>query len=1774
MFRRKKRKETVLPPDRETYRDFTDAIDSAVMIITAEHEIRYMSKASKRTWGSKEGKKCHLVLRNSRTACSECPLEEVIASSGAEKREMRMCSLDGWHDHENFYVRVGDPSYPLQYVALLSTNIDKRKSLEREATESERRFRDLFDSSVDGIIYTDMEGRILDANNSYLDMLGYSLSEIRPLTNQQLTPTKWHEMEERIIRSQVAVSGHSDEYEKENIRKDGSVFPVSVRAWLTEGEDEEPVGMWGIVRDITERKAAEEALRESEERYRLIADSSYTGIFLHDGTELLYMNDRASEISGYPREHFKRMEDVIGLLLPGERDRIVDNIRRRIDGEDIVQVYDTTIIRADGETANVQLMINSMTIGGKPAILVVVNDMTERVEAEEAVKESEEKYRTLVESSSDAIFIADADGVVLFANTASAQLSGVELDELVGRSLFNFAHPDVRNETIKFVYGEWAAGRDVTGLPIRVMVNGKEGFFEATVAMLGEPGPEARAMVLVRDVTEQEENQRRLEESEERYRTIVENSKDPIVVTNRSGELLYANEATEHVFGFASDEIIGNNLFQFVHPDDREKVALAFIQDWKTGQTTPDYPIKLVRADGSAVFAETTSGIIGWPGEDAKQIFVIRDVTERQRREAERALEFKIEEGLAAITSRFIDPVSVNAAIGETLEVVGELLDVDRVYYFEISTDRNTVSGTKEWVSEGVEPLGGELQELVDLSGSLWAKMFENHEVITLDEAGQVHRDGDRDFLEKKGIHFMAAAPIFIAGRLTGFIGIGDGELGRQWLEHEIGFLKGITETVSRALERREWVEELERSERFRTRITENIDEGLVVLSNGTVTWVNRRLCEIHGYEPEEIIGRTTEFLVPGGGYTGEYVSRMLIALNETGRYVSEEKAVRKDGTVIDVLLAVTPLAGAEEEGGGFELLAAVRDITEARRMQAEVKAAADAYSTLFSTAGDGLIVHSVEGKIVDANERASVYTGFDRDELLGMNIVRLVSGEHRRHIQDWRKELEVEGSSIFEVDLARKSGGTTPVEVTARMTRIWGESVVLSSLRDITERKRAEEALVESEGRLRMAGKAAYDLIYEWDVETGHLEWFGDIDGMLGYQQGEISQSIEAWLNLVHPEDAGKLADAVEFHRTSVEPIQYEYRVKHMDGSWRYWNDHGLPLLDSKGCPYRWIGVCTDITGRKQAEEDTRRRAAQLASLNEIGKAATSSLNLEIVLEEILDVALDVSGVGSGVVTVQTPSRGERTAAVAGRGLSFEYIKRVNDEGVRRKGVEYATSSGSAIMNPDGECLPEVNPWVCEDLLTEGRAQAVFIPLLSGEKVMGGMVLASESPGRFEERDIGFYNTIGAKIGVSVENALVYRELAAEHERLSLLYRITQSISGELELEALMDTTVEEAASVVGADNALIAMVEPGVREFKWSASYNLDIKKMDGIVMPVDDGIGGSTVKSKRAIRFPRAGKKLEDLREDKVASALGIRSGIVVPLISGDRVLAVMGIHFTSTENPLSDEDILLLEAIGRQAGVAIEKARLFNETKQHLEALEKAHRELMVLDRMKSDFVSTVSHELRSPLAVIEGFAKTLVEHFDRIDRETERESIEIILKKAIALEGLVENILDMSRIEEGRLEVSLEPLDIVELCELVREDQERVTERHEVSLEAQTGEITVVADREKVEVALGNLVRNAVKFSPDGGKVTISVREAGGMVEIEVSDQGIGIPIGEQERVFDRFYQVDSGETRTFQGSGLGLYITRELVEAMGGTVTMESEPGLGSTFRFTLPLAR
>ncbi|HEY5527084.1 MAG TPA: PAS domain S-box protein [Candidatus Anoxymicrobiaceae bacterium] len=1389
-------------------------------------------------------------------------------------------------------------------------------------------------------------------------------------------------------------------------------------------------------------------LRESEERYRAILENSGVGFIIHDGNNILYANERAGRIIGRDTEQFKQVADIVNLAPPEDREMMLKTLRQRMTGDDSVRKdYDVRLARSDGSVAVVQLIHTPMTMGGRKVVLVAANDVTDRVEAEQAVKGSEQRYRTLIESSRDAIITADPKGRILFANRASSSLTGKKAAEMIGNSVYQFVHPDEKDATRQKFVREWEAGRGVARFPVRSLVKGAERFFEVATAILGEPGPNANVMLIASDVTERVLAREALEDSEEKYRTIVETTHDAIVAVNRAGEILFANQAVEPMFAVSAEEAKGRNVFSFVHPDDRDAASRELTRDFKAGKAAPNYSLRCLRADGSTIFAEVNSGLVGWPGDDAMEILVIRDITERRQREEERERQLKVEEALSTITAIFVDPADMNQAILRTLEDLSDFLGGNRAFYVEIGGDGHTLQNSLEWSASG-EPFAERLRwEDAKEYPYLYPRLSAGQEVV-FESVEELPEETAAEFRDTFGIDSFAAMPIFVGDGFRGVLGYTSIGEKRRWSQQDLNLLREIARTISRALERREFVEELARSERFRTRITESIGEGLVVISNGIITWANSQMSELSGYSLEDLTGQTTEILMPEPGLFPDIATVMVQSLAEAGVFSAENKLKRKNGTLIDVHFYVTSLGVTE--GGVGEVLLALQDITESKQMREEVEAAAEAYSTLFSSAGDAYLIHTMAGNIIGANESAVAYTGFSREELLTRNITELVPERLRVRYDELESDVMEHGITTFETRLLRKDGSTLPAEASSRLTRIWGETVVLSALRDISE--------------------------------------------------------------------------------------------------------------------------------RKKAEEETARRAAQLVFLNEIVKASTSSLELDTVLEAILHVATEVSHAEAGMVLLSN-APGRRPSSVTTSKVDDKFHGTVGEQGLRELMAWLFAQRQSTFLLELGEGQPQEPKFgFAEALAKQGIRQALFIPLYSGEKSIGIIAMSSSEEDAFDERDIGFYNAAGAEIGVSIENVLIYQELTAEHERLSLLYRSAQSISGELELQSLLDTTAAEAARAVGANSAVIGLIEPDWENFVFRAAHNLDVRLLEPIALDVTDGIGGQVVRRKKTVLIPREAAASQEERElienDPVIIATGVDFGAATPLIAGDRVVGVFALERPANGAEFSPEDVLLLEAIGRQAGVAIQNARLYEETRRHLAALEKAHQELMVLDRMKSDFVSTVSHELRSPLAVIEGFAKTLSEHFERLDEETKRESIEIILKKSVALEGLIENLLDMSRIEEGRLEVSREPFDIVELCEGVSEDQERVEGLHEVRVETDARPVVVIADREKTEVAVGNLIRNALKFSPGGGEVTVSVNQTKSVAEISVRDEGIGIAPEQLERIFDRFYQVDSSETRSFPGSGLGLYITRELVGSMGGSVTVESERGKGSVFTFTLPLAR
>ena len=293
--------------------------------------------------------------------------------------------------------------------------------------------------------------------------------------------------------------------------------------------------------------------------------------------------------------------------------------------------------------------------------------------------------------------------------------------------------------------------------------------------------------------------------------------------------------------------------------------------------------------------------------------------------------------------------------------------------------------------------------------------------------------------------------------------------------------------------------------------------------------------------------------------------------------------------------------------------------------------------------------------------------------------------------------------------------------------------------------------------------------------------------------------------------------------------------------------------------------------------------------------------------------------------------------------------------------------------------------------------------------------------------------------------------------------------------------------------------------------------------------------------------------------------------LPLRSPARVLGLICLA-SGQRKHLSGESKTTLGAMADEVGIALENALLYLELQGHIVELEMANRELRGLDEMKSNFISAVTHELKQPLALIGGYAQTVYDYYDNLTFEEEMHCLRVIMERTQFLASLVEDLLDISMLEMGRIRLQSEELDLVALVKKAAEEYVSGEKGQPVLVDFPQDFPTLIADARRIEQVLSNLFSNAVKFSSGHGEIRISGTVKSDRVQVRVEDQGTGIGPSQLDKIFDRFYQADATPRRPYSGVGLGLFICRQLIEAHNGRIWAENRPEGGAAFIFELPL--
>ena len=604
---------------------------------------------------------------------------------------------------------------------------------------------------------------------------------------------------------------------------------------------------------------------------------------------------------------------------------------------------------------------------------------------------------------------------------------------------------------------------------------------------------------------------------------------------------------------------------------------------------------------------------------------------------------------------------------------------------------------------------------------------------------------------------------------------------------------------------------------------------------------------------------------------------------------------------------------------------------------------------------------------------------------------------------------------------------------------------------------------------------------------------------------------------------------------------------------------------------PEEFVASVQKVLEKRRLLQENLRLKARLPIL-EISKALISEMNLERLAQLTLETARHALGAARVSLMLLDEERQELFISAA-LGLSDEVMATTRVKmGQGLAGL--AAQMRKPILLSD---QVENDPVIRASLTQSDTGSAICVPLMHKDRVLG--VLNVSRPlgaDPFRQEDVDLLSILCGQIAVALENARLFEqaqweiakrkrmeeELRHRNEELMALNAIATTIGQSLDLDHILNATLDKVLEVIEIDASWIQLLneDAGVLSLVAHRGFSQEMAEETKTVKLDESTIGkvaqlGQPIVVDRASEDPRF--SIETGRRETLHAFAG------VPIKSKDKVLGVLGV-FSRSPRQLSSQEVQLLAATGHQIGVAIENVRLAEKASE-IEILRE-------LNRLRSELIANVSHELRTPLGLIKIFCTTLLRKDVDFDRGTQREFLRDIEEEADKLEKIVDNLLDLSRMKDGRLRLDKRPTDVGQLAREVMENMEAQPTQHHFIHDFPSDPLVATVDPKHIEQVLRNLLSNAIKYSPEGGTITVQGRGDKRQLLVRVSDQGIGIPSADLERIFERFYRVENEITQSVTGAGLGLAVCRGIVEAHGGRIWVESTIGVGSNFYFTLPI--
>ncbi len=1652
---------------------------------------------------------------------------------------------------------------------------------ESAARESEARLRLAVSASNVGLWDWDLHANTVYFSPEWKSQIGYRDDEInnnfdeweRRVHPDDLEPTL------RKVREFLANPQGRHETEFRFRHKDGSYRRIYTQADLLFDKAGQPARMLGCHIDITERVQAESALRNSEQRFHRALENIPDVIVIYDrDLRIQYINESTRRVTGRPTSDFIGRKDpevwppeIYQTYLPTLKESLETRTIRSLESRFDFPVGDQRI-----------LLITCVPVldedGDILEVIGITHDMTEIKQTEAALLDAKEFAENLIRTANLIFVRLDHSGNVLQMNKVAEKITGYHQAEMLGRNWFETLAPKRR---YPYVWEEFehivASGNvpDVFENPILTR-NGEERQIIWKNNTVSEGSKVIGTISFGMDITERKQAETALKQREAQLRLVTNHA--PVLIAHCGYDRRYkfVNQPYADMFGLSVEEIVGRHVREMLG-DAAYADANPHMEAVLAGNAN-EYDLELPTTAGMrkvvhvsyAPECDAAGRVVGF-------IAAISDITER--RHAELALRESEE--------KFANAFHVSpAALSITRIADGKFLDINEAFLRLFEFDRAEVIGHTSTELNMLTP-----EERAPLiAAQLATGGLRNAELLAHAKSG-------------KAVNLMfSSKPMKLSGEPC-----------------HITVMIDITERKQAEEERQRFVMLADSSSEF---------IGMCDLELNPL-YVNPAGVRMVGLADREAACRVKvqDYFFPEDQpfIQEEFFPRVLREGHGT-----VEIRLRHFQTGEPIWMSYYLFHVHDASGAVIGWATVSRDITEHRRIEEALRESEEMFATAFRSSPTGIALMTSSGQYVRVNPAFGSMLGYETEEMIGQTAVSLgiVTAQERTRILSEFDRL----NKPLETTIRRRDGSFLDVLFANAITTLSGVPHLLGTIIDITERKQAQQNLIDSERRYRSlfenmnSGFALYEVIQDdqgvpvdlvilaanaiFEQTTGL-----NIQGVIGKRLTHVLPGIEKdaadWIGTF-----GRVAltgEARQFEQISERLGTYYSITAYQSGP--------------KQCAVAFL----DITERKQAE--TALRESEAAVRNKLKAILEPEGDLGVLqLADIIDVPslqsmlesfYQATGLLSGVV-----DNHGRVLVRAGWQDICEKFHRRNPETLK-----HCIESDTILAQ--GATPGTFKTYCCKNSMRDMASPIEVSGQHLGNIYFGQFFYADEEPdvGLFREQArrhgfdeteylaalsrvprfsrktvkevMDFYSKLAEMISsLSFSNIRLARTLTERKQAEFQLRRMNRFYTALSEtnqmivrvgnVETLFQRTCEIVVEYIGFRLAWIGM--PDGDRFRVVAAAGAATEYLDDIRispkadLPEGDGPSG------RAFRSGTHDVCNDFLHERRTrlwadqAGRFGIQAAAVFPLRKMGEIIGVLNVYADEV-NAFHEQEIHLLDEMATDISFALDhlqqrvdlqanvadlrqiREELELRVQQRTAQLEQAKTRAEAADRVKSAFLATMSHEFRTPLNSIIGFTGILLQRLAGPLSGDQTKQLTIIKNAGQHLLSLVNDVLDISKIEAGELRIDIEPVDLPKLLQRTADKfrVEATMQGLKFTLDVEPGIGMVNSNERRLEQVLNNFIANALKFT-DHGEIRLICQQEGENVRIEVRDTGIGIAGDDIAKLFKPFSQLEARPMRVAKGTGLGLAICRRIVEALGGEIGVTSTLGVGSCFYCTLPV--